>query len=353
MSRYLQRTYFRLLWVNHHGNLGMCIDNSQYKCNNYGTRYTENINFWFAAYLAGFLHKIRNDKEIFTMMDATLKGIFYRLDPTVPPVPVIYDVSRSGRTYPVDYRSPLPFSVAHDNVSAYLEEFYSAAPELGATMLYAMFPNTYIDANRNELDIDPDLIDGEWPVPLNYTTTKGLGLLKTKSRYGEPFHEKKFTVEEVMARLDNYHRPYHAELKDIIERMHKAWGFVYQISCHCMSAVGAPTHPDPGQPRADFCLGNLDGTTASPEFMEFLQKTLMDMGYSCTINLPYSGGELNRRYGNPAQGYESVMLEINKKLFIDIKTFKKTENFEQVRSDLKKFMQKVSEHARERIASGN
>lgn len=284
-------------------------------------------------------------------MDSVLKGIFYRLDPTVPPVPVIYDVSRSGRMYPVDYRSPLPFSVAHDNVSAYLEEFYSAAPELGATMLYALFPNTYIDSNRSELDIDPEVLDGEWPVPLQLTSTTGLGLIKAKSRYGEPFHEGKLPVADVMARLENYHRPYHAELKDNIERMHKAWGFVYQISCHCMSAIGAPTHPDPGQPRADFCIGNLDGKTASSEFMDFLKHTIEDLGYSCSVNMPYTGGELNRRYGDPEAGIESVMLEINKKLFIDIKTFKKTENFEKVRTDLKAFMAKVSEHARERIAN--
>ena len=120
-------------------------------------------------------------------MDSILKGIFYRLDPTVPPVPVIYDVSRSGRMYPVDFRSPLPFSVAHDNVSAYLEEFYSAAPELGATMLYALFPNTYIDNNRSELDIDPDLLDGPWPVPLEPTVSKsGLACSRQNPDMGSP-----------------------------------------------------------------------------------------------------------------------------------------------------------------------
>jgi N-formylglutamate amidohydrolase len=284
-------------------------------------------------------------------MDATLQGIFYRLDPTVPPVPVIYDVSRSGRFYPIDFRSPLPFSVVHDNVSVYLEEFYCTAPEVGATMLYALFPNTYIDTNRSELDIDPELLDGKWPVPLKPSASlRGLGLLKTKSRYGEVFHEGKLTVADVMARLENYHRPYHAELKDNIDRMHKAWGFVYQISCHCMSAVGAPTHPDPGQERADFCIGNLDGKTATPEFMEFLHATIKDLGHTCTVNVPYSGGELNNRYGRPEAGIESVMLEINKKLFMDIKTFKKTDNFENIRADLKKLMQKISEHAHNRIA---
>ena len=77
---------------------------------------------------------------------------------------------------------------------------------------------------------------------------------------------------------------------------------------------------------------------------------IKDLGYTCTVNVPYSGGELNSRYGKPEAGIESVMLEINKKLFMDVRTFKKTDNFENIRATLKKLMQKISEHARNRIA---
>ncbi len=282
-------------------------------------------------------------------MNSVQKGIFYRLDPIVPPVPVLFDVSRSGRTYPVDYRTNLPFSVAHDMVSAYLEEFYCAAPEFGATMLYCMVPNTYIDMNRSELDIDPELIDGEWPVPLDLVSKTGLGLLKKKSRYGEEFQERKLTVEEITARLDNYYRPYHAELKDILDRMYKTNGFFYQISCHCMSPVGPPTHPDPGQPRPDFTVGNIDGASASPEFTAFIKKTIEDLGYSCRVNDPFSGGYLNSHYGDGSVGKESVMIEVNKKLFIDITNFKKTDHFHQMQADLRIFQQKICQHARERM----
>ncbi|MFY0022224.1 N-formylglutamate amidohydrolase, partial [Acinetobacter baumannii] len=91
----------------------------------------------------------------------------------------------SGREYPVDMRSPVPFTAIHDNVSVYVEDIWADAPRYGATMLQALFPHMYIDANRDELDIDPDLVEGEWPVPLRPTVSKrGLGLLKSKSRYG-------------------------------------------------------------------------------------------------------------------------------------------------------------------------
>jgi len=284
-------------------------------------------------------------------MSKVVRGVFHRFDPLVPPVPVIVDVSRSGREYPEEFRSNLPFTVLHDNVSMYVDQLWGDAPSLGATMLYALFPSFWIDSNRNELDIDADLVEGEWPVPLQPTVSKrGLGLLKSKSRYGEPVHERKLMVAEVMERIEKYHRPYYAELADNIGRLKSAFGVVYQLSCHCMSAVGAPTHPDAGQDRADFNLGNLNGTSSSGDFMEFLNEAVTSLGYTCSINFPYSGGELNSRFGDPANGVESIMVEINKKLFMDVKTFKKKPQFGRVQADVTHILRAVVSRARERSA---
>ena len=278
-----------------------------------------------------------------------MPGVFYRFDPTVPPVSVVVDVSRTGREYPEEFRSPLAFTTLHDNVSMYVDQLWSAAPQLGATMLYALFPHMYIDANRSELDIDPELVEGEWPVSLEPTVSKrGLGLLKSKSRYGEPVQEKKLTYAEVEYRLATYHRPYHRELRSLIDRHRAAYGFVYHLSCHCMSAVGAPTHPDAGNPRADFCLGNLNGKTASTEFIESVAEEIRKLGRTCTINDPYSGGELNARYGDPAGGVENIMVEINKKLFMDVNTFLKTPDFDRVKSDVSQVLIAITRRAREK-----
>jgi N-formylglutamate deformylase len=275
-----------------------------------------------------------------------VRGVFQRFDPVVRPVPVVVDVSRSGREYPEEFRSGVPFTALHDNVSMYVDQIWGEAPNLGATLLYASFPSFWIDANRNELDIDADLIEGEWPVPLQPTVSKrGLGLLKSKSRYGEPVHERKLTVAEVMERLDKYHRPYYAELAQNLQRLKSSFGFVAQLSCHCMSAVGAPTHPDPGKDRPDFNLGNVNGKTSSKEFIEFVEATLKDLGYSVGMNFPYNGGELNSRFGDPKNGVESIMVEINKKLFMDVKTFKKTAGFEKIRADATKVLGAVIQYS--------
>jgi N-formylglutamate deformylase len=278
--------------------------------------------------------------------------VFCRFDPPGDAVPVLVDVSRSGRLYPIDFRSPVPFSALHDNVSMYVEEIWKDAPDHGATLLQALFPNTYIDANRHELDLTPDMIEGQWPVPLEPTSAKsGLGLLKSKSRYGEPLQERKLTVAEVQHRLDRYHRPYHRELASAMDRMLTAQGFYYNLSCHCMSAVGATTHADAGQERMDFCLGNLRGASSTTEFIEFVAGVIRAQGYTCSVNTPYTGGELNRRYGTPDGTRESIMVEINKKRFMDVATFRKNEGFEAIQDVARAVLLAVTQRARERIAA--
>ena len=268
-------------------------------------------------------------------------GLFLRYEPLAEAVPLLVDVSRSGREYPKEYRSPLPFTTVHDNVSMYVEDLWAGAPQVGATLLYCMFPNTWIDVNRSEVDMDPAIVDGKWPVELKPTarTLEGLGLIKTKARYGEPFQERKLTVAEIEERFDKYYRPYHAELKRIADGLHEKYGKLTQISCHCMSAVGAPTHPDAGQPRADFCVSDLKGVTASKEAMARVVDTLKSYGYSVSVNTPYIGNELIRRIADPARGVNSIQVEINKKLFMDTKTFRATEGLTKVKADLDRLLQ--------------
>ena len=272
-------------------------------------------------------------------------GLFLRYEPTVAATPLLVDVSRSGREYPKEYRSPLPFTTVHDNASMYVEDLWAGAPGVGATLLYCMFPNTWIDVNRSELDMDPAIVDGQWPGELKPTarTLEGLGLIKTKARYGEPFQEGKLTVAQIQERLDLYYRPYHAELKRIADALYAQFGRLTQISCHCMSAVGAPTHPDAGQPRADFCVSDLKGLTASKDALARVVDTLKSYGYSVSVNSPYIGNELIKRIGDPQRGIDSIQVEINKKLFMDTKTFRATEGLAKVKADLDRLLKVLAE----------
>ena len=275
-------------------------------------------------------------------------GIFMRHDPTGTAAPVLVDVSRSGRDYPPDFRSPLPFTEVHDNVSMYVDDLCGGAPNAGATLLFACFPNTYIDTNRSAEDIDEALIEGKWPGPIAKSdfTARGLGLLKRLSRYGTQMQERKFTVEEVQQRLSVYHEPYHKELERILAGMRKQHGAAWQLSFHCMSAIGAPTHADPGKERADFCVGDVHGKTCTKEFLDLVVNTFQGLGHTVSVNFPYYGGYLTRRHSDPASGVNGVFIEINKRMFIDTKTFKPTAGYARTKASVQGLIAKVIEHSR-------
>jgi hypothetical protein len=269
----------------------------------------------------------------------TQRGVFQRIESTKGDSAIVVDVSRSGREYPELFRSMVPFTTLHDNVSMYVDEIWAATPDVGGTMLYAMFPNFWIDVNRHELDVDASLIEGDWPVPFEPTRSKtGLGLIKSKSRHGEAVHERKLTVQELKDRLDEYYHPYHRELKRILEEKKSIFGTVYHLSCHCMSATGAATHADAGKARADFCLSNRNGETCSDELISSVKSLIERNGFSCTINDPYLGGEIIRRNGNPIKGVESLQVEINKKKFMNVETFKKNEGFNEIQETATKIL---------------
>ena len=93
----------------------------------------------------------------------------------------------------------------------------------------------------------------------------------------------------------------------------------------------------------------MNGTSASRDFVEFIAGVIRDRGFSCTINHPYSGGEINRRYGDPAGGVETVMVEINKKRFMGVSTFRKNEGFSEIKAAANAVLGALAKAARERI----
>jgi N-formylglutamate amidohydrolase len=116
-----------------------------------------------------------------------------------------------------------------------------------------------------------------------------------------------------------------------------------------MSAVGAPTHADYGKERLDFCLGNLRGTSSTEEFIGFVAEVIRKQGFTCSVNTPYTGGELNRRYGKADGRQESIMIEINKKKFMDVASFRKNEGFDAIQAVARAVLAAVTKRARGRI----
>ena len=267
-------------------------------------------------------------------------------------LPLVLDSPHSGELYPDDFDHAPPRDVVRQAEDTHVARLYARAPALGAALLEAHFPRAYIDANRNLDDIDPELLADAWREPLapGRKTAQGIGLVWRLARDGRPMYGRRLAAAELAARIDRWYRPYHAALDAELDRLHRACGAVWLLDCHSMPAVGDERSDDPGRERADFVLGDRDGTTCAPEFTAFVAATLGGMGYRVAVNDPYKGVEIVRRHGRPAERRHSLQVEVKRTLYMDEATLVPNEGYARLEADLARLVAAVGTHVRGRLA---
>ena len=270
--------------------------------------------------------------------------------PAVPALPLVLDSPHSGRDFPDDFGAAVSESELREGEDCFVDELFAAGPEMGAPLLAALWPRTYLDPNRHAGDVDLDLIDGSWPGEYRPSGKARVGkaLIWRTLEDGRPIYSRKLLPEVISRRIDSFHGPYHDAIQNLLNETHARFGKVYHINCHSMRAVaGKQSEDGEGNARADFVLGDRDGTTCDPAFTGFVRGVLAGMGYEVKVNDPYKGVELVRAYSDPKAGRHSLQIEINKRLYMDEASVQKNEGFESLRNSLAQLLKEVSRYIQE------
>ncbi len=265
-------------------------------------------------------------------------------------MPALFDSPHSGTDYPDDFRPTLDMAILRRGEDLFVDALFDAAPGAGAPLIAATFPRSYIDPNRNERDIDEALLDAPWPGPLDVstkTTWRGTGLVWRRVGGEHDIYDRKLSVAEVAARIDRCWRPYHDAMSDAYDRLHADFGRVYHVNCHSMPSMGDAATEDGPVARADFVLGDRDGSACDGAFTRFAHDQLEAMGYDVKINDPMKGVELVRRYSDPSAGRHSLQIEVNRRLYMDEGTFEKNHLFDRTKADLDRLVTAICAYASE------
>ncbi|MDO5529538.1 MAG: N-formylglutamate amidohydrolase [Paracoccus sp. (in: a-proteobacteria)] len=250
-------------------------------------------------------------------------------------IPLVLDSPHSGTTYPDDFRHAVdPVKLRHAE-DTHVHDLWRGGLDHGAVLLHAHFPRSYIDPNRRETDMDPGAIEGAMPITLEpgEKSRLGIGLCWTREPPGGgPLYDRKLGADEVMARIETYHRPYQQTLRALLDETHARFGEVWHVNCHSMQEVAsAMSDQARGTPRPDFVLGDRDGTTCAPEFTAMIHEFLTGRGYSVAINDPYKGQALIADNGAPDQGRHSIQIEVNRKTHMDEATREPNEGYGEIK----------------------
>src|SRR5919106_1172155 len=276
-----------------------------------------------------------------------------QFDPDGAVVPAVFDSPHSGLLAPADF-APVPsLQELFRTADAYVDELFGAAPEHGAVLIAATFPRCYIDANRSLEQLDPSMTN-DWPRPAveDAKVRRGVGLIWSRLPSGEAFYHAPLPRADVERRIERCWRPYHATVQRALDQAHARFGAVWHVNCHSMRAHGTARDEEGArQARPDMVLGDRDGTTCDPTYLELVQGVLAGFGYQVAINRPYKGQELIRRYADPAKNRHSLQIEVNRALYMDERTGERSADFETLRAQLSQLVEAVCGFAAAEAAS--
>ena len=152
-------------------------------------------------------------------MSFEIPGVLWRRDPEAAEVPLVFDSPHSGSLYPEDFRFTCPLETLRRAEDAYVDQLYAAAPVHGATLIGAIFPRSYLDVNRAADDVDPGLLAAAWPGHMTLRPVTRVGLVRRYAQPGIPIYERKLHPNDVLARIERYHKPYHCALDEACDHL--------------------------------------------------------------------------------------------------------------------------------------
>jgi len=255
------------------------------------------------------------------------------------PEALVVDSPNSGSNYPHDFVHACTLDELRAEEAQYVDQLWSVAPSLGATLLLANAPRTYIDYGTvlpGWLD-EANGGDGEESVT-NKDGEHASSLVRNTLRSGVPIRTKELAPNEIRHRITRYYAPYHERLAQTIAEIRARHDIVWHLTVTAVEPTAERWSDSTGQTdMADFMLGNLGGRTCSSAFAEQAAALLRNCGYTVAFNERIESGGLIAHYGRPQNSTHSLEIGIRSDLYMDPKTRELHRGYEMIRADLALF----------------
>ena len=132
--------------------------------------------------------------------------------------------------------------------------------------------------------------------------------------------------------LNNYYDSYHRLLEEKVGTRLVEFGKCLIIDGHSFYDKPLPYEPDQDSERPDICIGTDDYHTPG-KLSDTVGWFFKRKGYSVGYNRPYAGSIVPLKYYQKDKRVSSVMIEINRRLYID-HDIKKTDGYMRIKTDI-------------------
>lgn len=166
----------------------------------------------------------------------------------------------------------------------------------------------------------------------------GMGAIYTRTINGRQLRKlSDDRREELMQQL---YDPYHAELERKAGMLLEQFNKCLILDGHSFPQVPLSFEVDKNPDRPDICIGTSEYHTPE-ELCRLIVQYMKKNGLSVKLNSPFAGTMVPMKYYQKDKRVSSVMIEVNRKLYMNESTGEKTTGFDTVKSFIGGLLQEI------------
>ena len=217
--------------------------------------------------------------------------------------PTILHIPHASTEIPEKYARSFCQAKLHHELNVMTDWFCDELFDCDKDMI--VFPISRLVCDVERFRNDEEEIMAKVGMGVTYRSTSDLGYLRT------------VTENEKQEILSRYYDTHHEALAKAVEERLSKFGHCLIIDCHSFYPSALPYEICREDDRPDFCIGTSDYHTPKiivDNLVHFLSK----QGYSVNVNSPFAGTIVPIKYYEKDRRVRSVMLEVNRKLYMDM-----------------------------------
>ncbi len=164
----------------------------------------------------------------------------------------------------------------------------------------------------SRLLVDPERFEDDAQEPMS---SRGMGVIYTGSSRLTPLR-RRISAEDREDLLARFYRPHHAEFANLVEQLLSVEGEVLIIDAHSFPALPRAYELDQSSDRPEICLG-IDGFHTPSALRKTFQDSFEAGGFRVAIDRPFAGSIVPMKYYRDNWCVRSIMVEINRSLYMD------------------------------------
>lgn len=196
-----------------------------------------------------------------------------------------------------------------------------------AEMVIAPFSRIFCDVER--FPNDKDEVMAKFGMGMLYTNfDDGRSLRTVNPGLRNKIHKEFYSI-------------HHNQFLKLVDEELNSSGKCLIIDCHSFSSIPFERDINKVLPRPDINIGS-DSYHTPKALLNIATQYFKGLGLSCKVNAPYSGAIVPLEYYLKNKSVQSIMVEINRDLYLTKNSNRKSENYKEIKNIINGFIETMT-----------